>query len=160
MRRPGRPILSARGSCPGTRSSWANGQRWLAPVAIAIQRSGGVPQPACALPWSSTWTPAGWQRTCQPRYRPLLELALRVMERAITPAAADVVVLATDGAEDEALAALQANYRLGRAEASALGLLTDDAIANVLLALIDGPSWGAEKKTARAGGSTSPGGAD
>lgn len=144
---------------PGHWVTLGDGRQWLAPVAIAIDLSGAEARRAYALPWVSVRTETGWVRRCQERYQPLLDLALAVWERVSAVDSNGRVILATEGAEDEAVRALSANYHIGADEASALGLLTDDAIVEILMALIDGPSWRAEKKTDPVGGRTAPGGA-
>lgn len=137
-------------------------QRWLAPVARAQTEHDGELRWHNALPAATTidaeghWVEAG----VLPRYAPLWPIAtafwdqwMGAKEDGGGPADTATVSFDFAGANDAALAALAANYRLGKAEVALLGLFNDQTVLGILLALVDGPTvqeW-LKKKTEQGG---------
>ncbi|MGA2032853.1 MAG: hypothetical protein ABSG68_11385 [Thermoguttaceae bacterium] len=155
-----------------------DGNRWLAPIARGWTEEDGelrwfhtLPR-RCDLDEEGRWT----QDRVLDRYRPLWDLALRWDEarmaalrspesRVQSPEpepGADVLQVRFDF-EDilaAAVAALQANYRIGPTEVALLGLLTQELAVDVLDALADFPTrldWLKKKLPPAATDSSSPG---
>ena len=145
-----------------------DGNRWLVPLARGWTEEDGEIRWYQAMPRVSTlgddgqWVPGPVQK----KFAPLWDLAMRWYEA--ERGAADGKTFDFSGIHDAAVEALQANYRLGPAEAALLGLLTPQKAREVLDVLIDRPTlleWvqahNEQKKTADpAGSNTAAGSAD
>lgn len=122
--------------------TFADGQRWLVPVARAL--SGASP-----LPKRVEWDGASWVAgDVLPRYRDLFSHAVRVWDM--------VRATVEDGNSGEftlddqcmiAALALAVNYRVGPLEITALGLFDSRAEGLAVLAMVDWPSVAQLKKS-------------
>ncbi len=123
----------------------ADGRNWLVPVARAIGEAGWYH----VLPRLSTLDADGnWQAgEVVDRYRPLWKLATDWWD---TLAAARIeekpdgdgarVTFDFQQTHDAASAALATNYRIGKIEASLLGLFDDNVVREILNAVVDLPA--------------------
>lgn len=97
------------------------------------------------------------------RYAPLWHLHEAWLRwRTGTATDADRALFNDQGQTEGAVLCLQTNYRVGRVEASLLGLLTDEHVPAILDRLIDRPTWDgwAKKKMTQLMKSTAPDGSD
>jgi len=141
-------------------------QQWLAPVARALTEQDDDLRWHNPLPTATTidddgnWVDAG----VLPRYRHLWPIATAFWDAWANAESDDdeqEVQVAFDftGSRDAALAALAANYRIGKAEVASLGLFNQQAVASILQALIDWPAVeGWLRKKREQGGSSTAGG--
>jgi hypothetical protein len=139
-----------------------DGQRWRVPIARAIDAEaelltyGNVLPRAVDVDDDGEWTPAGTVA----RYAPLWEIATSYWHARVHAEELDEgIKFDFAGERDAALAALAANYRIGKAEVGLLGLFNDQAILQILDALIDMPTFEAwcKKKLAAASVGSSTG---
>lgn len=149
--RPQPTDLARDEQIPGHLVWLGDDQQWEIPVARGWLDDGEASGPYQALPSSTALSEDGeWIRGgVVLRYQALWELALRWWDAFVgalpdgaQQVEAEEVKIAFEFAElaDGAVTALAANYRLGRAEASLLGLLNDQTMREVLDALIDRPT--------------------
>jgi hypothetical protein len=157
-----------------------DGRGWVIPVARAHAETDGELVYQCALPRCVGLDESGeWSReSVVPRYARLWSVA----ERWWAELGEQIAALAgkepdADGADgesgglafdfpgaiDAAIECLATNYRVGPAEVAALGLLTDQNVAEILNAVVDWPTWVAWRQKKTTGGSDptcdgSPGG--
>lgn len=145
---PGPDDLARKKQLDGQWLEMDDGQNWLVPVArstserpaiddIEIVWTMRLPQ-RLELAADGRWVSGA----VNARYAALWELAeawLRVRTNNATDA--DRQRLDVQGEIDAAVLALQANYRLGRVEASLLGMLNDNLVVDVLDQLIDLPNF-------------------
>jgi hypothetical protein len=149
------------------------GRVWRVPVAIMLLETadGVLPAPGMSMPRkmhreTGEWT-VGDFADLRPGFQALYKTACAWWDARLAmevrkpkpepevesgPEAKPLVqaIVEFAGSSDAALRALAANYRLGRAECSALGLFGSDRdVVAILNALIDWPTWQdyAEKKT-------------
>lgn len=147
----------------------ADGRPWLTPVARGWVEEDEQLRWYIALPRRSTCDPAGaWQPgPVVERYAGLWALGERWLPFRLAvatgslDAAPDILPVGYGELHDAAAAALGENYRIGKAECAALGLLTEEAAWAVLDAVCDWPTrleW-LKKKLASVTASTAAGGA-
>ena len=152
----GHPVILADGNvwdAPVARA-WAGTDNGRAPIYIAL------PQRR-ELDAEGQWT----HGAIVPAYQDLWDMACKWWDRwmAACIESGDVgkVTLTFTEETDYAVAAIAANYHIGRLEVSALGLFTDAAVLEVLGALIDWPTvveWESKKKDSPPDGSNIAGG--
>lgn len=147
--RPASADLQRDQVLPGHWIRLADGQEWLAPIARGAGEEDdrlvwyqNLPE-ATSIDGEGNWTRTG----VLPRYERLWEIATRWWDArsgaTISDDAQQQNIRATfdfDGLNDAALAALAANYRVGKAEVALLGLFDDHCTAQILDALIDWPT--------------------
>lgn len=145
---PGPEDLARTKQLDGQRVELADGRAWIVPVARSYSESNiagdaelywGVNLPQkLQLAADGRWVTSGVVE----KYAALWELAEawnRCRFQQMT--ADDIQRFNVQGQIDATVLVLQANYRLGRVEASLLGLFTDDLVLAVLDALIDLHTW-------------------
>jgi hypothetical protein len=149
---------------PGERVRLGDGNLWLIPLSRSVSDDSEDYSVCSAIPASRMLDDNGnWVRGApEPRYARLWETANRVWDAII-----DRVVESTGesstieiGEESDACVdALQANYRVGPAEISALGLLTDQSASAIIKAMVGVPKLldRLKKKRAESGVSMSDG---
>lgn len=135
-----------------------DGNEWTVPVARAIVEEENELRYHCALPSGVTLNGNGqWCRGGPvKKYTKLWSTALKFWDAwtaavAGTEAGAGGADFDFDGLNDAALLALQANYRVGKAEVVLLGLFDGEPATAILQALIDWPSvqdWSQKKNGA------------
>lgn len=147
---------------PGHNVRLADGRTYLIPIARGLAEEDDDLRFYVALPRASSVDEAGkWvEGGIEARYVDLWGVAER-WAVALTEAKENDGKLAFDFAEshDAALAALAANYRVGKAEVALLGLFNRRVVFDILQALIDWPAYVEfhRKKAARGGGATDGG---
>lgn len=131
----------------GHRVKLGDGKAWLCPVARGVADNGDWVGHYLALPAKVTLSDSGeWTiGEVEERYRELWSLALSFWDVFSGSVKGDDSPVSFDfaGSLDAAVTCLQANYRIGRTEAAALGLFDHQAVKAglVLQALVDWPSW-------------------
>jgi hypothetical protein len=118
-----------------------DGNEWLVPVARGAAEEGwytALPQ-RTGLDDNGEWASG----KVIARYEALWDAACRFWDafRSANDVEGEAVQLDFAGQNDAALVALQANYRVGRAEVVALGLFDGQCVVRILQALIDWPTW-------------------
>lgn len=147
---------------PGHDVKLADGQSYHVPIARGLAEEADELRYFVALPRKSTIDDEGrWvEGDVDDRYAELWSLAERWAD-AVVDAKTEHgrTMFELRDSHDGALAALAANYRLGKAEVALLGLFNRRVVYDVLLALIDWPAYEEfhKKKAARAGGATGAG---
>lgn len=143
----------------------ADGQRWLVPVARKalpiddqITRYTIALPHVCGLNASGEWTSGH----VLARYAPLWQTATQFWDSLVGARVEDGSLrMDFDNVLDAAVLALSCNYRLGKVEASLLGLLTYEHAVEVLEALVDWKTvmdWVKKKETSlTVGSNTAPG---
>ena len=146
---PGPADLARPQQLQGHLVTMADGARWLAPVARGLAEDETNLAYYVALPRASTLdADAQWvDGDVLPRWGPLWAAALDWWDAKGGATLTDAddgqtvrAVLDFHGAHAAAALALGANYRIGPAEASALGIFTRVAVRDVLDALVDWPT--------------------
>jgi hypothetical protein len=141
-----------------------DGARWRVPIARAIDAGAEHLTYANLLPRAVGVDEDGqWQAEgIVDRYAPLWEIATAWWEARVGAEETDGgVTFDFAGVNDCALAALAANYRLGKAEVALLGLLDARSVTTILDALIDWPTfevWFKKKVAQQSAGSNSAAG--
>ncbi len=158
-RLPGPQDLARTDLLDGHAITLLDGREWIVPIARKVLVEGGeiVAWPT-ALPCAVRLDDAGkWQiGDVVPRYRWLWEIAGRWLDaRFGATETDDGISYDFDSLFDEAALVLQANYRIGRAEASLAGLFETATAKRVLDLLIDVPTFEAVLKKKRAAGPSS-----
>jgi len=154
---PGPADLARPQQLQGHLVTMADGGRWLAPVARGLADQEGTLAYYVALPQASTLDETGqWTAgDVLPRWGPLWAAALDWWDAKGGATVTDAedggarAVLDFSAAHEAAALALGANYRIGPAEASTLGLFTPAAVRQVLDALVDWPTlvrWTEDRK--------------
>jgi hypothetical protein len=132
-------------------------QRWLVPIARRTIDTEEEMTWFNALPQVIGLGEDGQWNTGKvlPRFAPLWEVAVRWFDAVVGAESTDAeTIIDFANTVDAAVLALSANYRIGKVEASMLGLLTFESAKEVLMALIDWPTitaWLNKKKLATAG---------
>lgn len=145
---PGPDDLVRQRVLPGHLVRMNDDREWLAPVARGWNDDEKKPHPYIALPTltgiddDGAWSAGG----VAPKHEQLWDIALGFWDAMISELNTDAevgnkIVFDFAGQNDAALAALQANYRIGKVEVALLGLFTDQCTGEVLQALIDGPTF-------------------
>ena len=125
---------------PGYKVQLADGQKYVLPIARGVA-DGDDLQFDCRLPHAITiddegeWVSSG----LLPRYARLWEIATAYWDCKFGAEATEdgKVSFSFAGANDAALTALAANYRVGKAEVALLGLFSQASIVGILDTLID-----------------------
>jgi hypothetical protein len=159
--RPAPADLARQQPLPGHLVKLADDRKWLVPVARALVADGDQLAFQCRLPCATSLDDNGeWRRDgVMPRYASIWSIAERWWDTAFpaeeegTGAETPKLTFDFGEANDAAAQVLGVNYRLGRMEASHLGLLTEQSVGSILLALVDWPVAAAwlKKKAAAAG---------
>jgi hypothetical protein len=149
--------LARRQQLSGHWVELADCNQWLCPIARRVRDAEEQMTWYNALPQTLALTAAGeWSaEQVLPRFAPLWQVALDWFD-AISGAdtTGDQAIVVFRNTIDAAALALSANYRIERAEAAALGLLTYENAKTILNALIDLPTidaWIKKKGLAAAG---------
>lgn len=128
---------------PGHLVKLADGHAWHAPVARQIDAEAEQIIGHCVLPMSLGFDAAGqWTATSvQAMYQPLWTIAVTWWNAVIAAEETEEgATVSFAGLLDSAVTALQANYRVSRAECVLLELLTVQHARGILNALIDYPT--------------------
>lgn len=146
---PGPDDLARHKLLPGHNVRLQDQREWIIPVARGWLDDEKNPGSYTALPQASELDRDGnWSaESVVPEHTELWEIACRFWDSFIGTGDADEddtdedkTVFDFAGQNDAALAALSANYRVGKMEVAMLGLFTDQSTSNILEALIDGPT--------------------
>lgn len=121
-----------------------DGNTWQIPIARALADDQEPPACYCALPRTIDWNDQGERITGEvlPRYRALWDAAALWFDAKSAAELEERMAICRDVITREvALTAIAGNYRIGKAEAGMLGLLTEACEIEVCNALIDWPAW-------------------
>lgn len=153
---PPRPVdLACRAQLAGHLVQLGDEQRWLIPVARALDEDGSGLVFSNALPETVTLNEQGdWENGgVVPRYAALWDLATRwwdtLHDATAETSESQTVAFDFQGGYDAALTALATNYRVGKGETALLGLFNQECCREILNALVDWPTMEAFLKKKR-----------